>query len=391
LASGPIAANQELAALLASASEAAQAPIRLELAAGVEGVEASLAALESGAADLAIVENSASYQRPTIRTVVPLYASVLHIAVHPERQAETLREVLDGAAVFAGPEDSAARLLLDLVASLYRSSDIEFSYVERLESNPDVVFVFAPISPRRAPVLDGYELFSLGDPGQVGTGSLADGLSLVAPLLRPFVIPEGTYGELTPTAIATVAIDTLLVTHRDTPRVLIYDLMQTLQLMGPRLVAQRADLQLDRFDSFETSRLTFPVHTGVLAFRARNEPGFFERASGIIEATAAGLAAIMTFLLAFFRYLRGLRKARVDEFYAQVLATRSRLSAGMSGEERRAGIEELRALRERAYVLLMSERLRADASFQILEALMADVMRELRAPNATESPTSRSK
>src|SRR6185436_8776548 len=130
-----------------------------------------------------------------------------------------------------------------------------------------------------APLLEGYELFSLGSAENVGTGSAADGLALVAPFLRPFVIPEGTYGPLTPTAIATVALDTLLVTREDMPVVTVYDVIRSMEMMAPLLAAQRPDLAIDELETFEISHVTFPVHAGTMAFRARNDPGFAERAS----------------------------------------------------------------------------------------------------------------
>jgi hypothetical protein len=206
----------------------------------------------------------------------------------------------------------------------------------------------------------------------------------VAPLLRPFVIPEGTYGELTPTPVATVAMDTLLVAHRDTPRVVVYDLMQVMQLMSPRLLAQRPDLQVAEFDDFEVSHLTFPVHPGALAYRARNEPGFFERATGILEGIVAALAAIGTIFLALVRYLRSLRKTRIDELYAQALAIRARTAGGLRGEERRRSVTELQALRESAFRLLIDEKLRADESFRILQSLMSEVLEELQTSGTAE-------
>ena len=377
LVGSPPPGNQEVAELLARTSHEVEVPIRLDLVGSVESAEAALAALESGAADLAIVENRTSYRHSTVRTVVPLYLSVLHLAIRPELQGQKLRDILDGATVFAGAEDTPARQLLDLLARIYASSGVEFSYADSLDSRPDVVVAFAPISPSLAPLLEGYELLSLGPAESVGAGSLADGLSLVAPLLRPFVIPEGTYGYLTPTAIATVAIDTLLVARAELPRVVVYDLMQSMQTMGPRLVAERADLKVDEFDQFGFSHLTFPVHAGSLAFRARTEPGFFERAAGIFEAAVTAVAAIGTVFLALFNYWSGLRKSRIDELYAQALAIRAKASQGLSPEQRRVCVAELRALRDHAFTLLMNEKLLADESFRILQALIGEVMQEL--------------
>jgi TRAP-type uncharacterized transport system substrate-binding protein len=386
IVSGPPAANEEVAALLASASDEVETRVRLTSVARVADAEAALDALDAGTADLAIVENSSSYRHASVRTVIPLYPSVLHIAVRPEKRGQTLREVFNGATVFAGTEEAAARLLLESMASMYRWSGVEFSYVDSLDSAPDVVFVFAPISPSSAPVLDGYELLSLGRAEDVGSGSGADGLSLVAPLLRPFVIPEGTYGSLlTPTAIATVAVDTLLVTRAGTSRVAVYDLLQTMQEMGPLLVARRPDLAIDELETFDISHVTFPVHPGTVAFRARNDPGFAERASGIFEVAVTLSAALATALVALLRYLRGRRKSRIDKFYAEALAIRAKLLQEQDPQQRRIGIAELRTLRDRAFSLLINEKLSADESFRILQNLISELVREFDPPVERQS------
>jgi hypothetical protein len=376
IVSGPPEANQQVAALLASASDEVATRVRLTPGPSVPDAEAALAALDAGTADFAIVENSTSFRHSAVRTVAPLYPSVLHIGVRPERRGRSLRDVFDGATVFAGSEQSAARQLLNHMASMYAWSGIEFSYVDSLDRDPDIVFAFAPISPRAAPVLDGYELLSLGRAEDVGRGSAADGLSLVASLLRPFVIPEGTYGPLTPTPIASVAIDTLLVTREDTPRVVVYDVIHAVQEMGPLLVAQRPDLAIDELETFDFSDLTFPVHPGTLAFRARNEPGFAERASGIFEVVVTLLAALATAVVGLLRYWRSRKKSRIDRFYAEALAIRAKLLQAPDAQQRRVCVAEMRTLSDRAFALLIKEKLSADESFRILQSLIGSIIDE---------------
>jgi hypothetical protein len=288
--------------------------------------------------------------------------------------------VLRGATVYAGGEETPARQLLERMKSLYAWREIEFSYADSLESRPDVVFVFAPLSPRSAPLLDGYELFSLGTAADVGTGSAADGLALVAPFLRSFVIPEGTYGPLTPTAIATVALDTLLVAREDTPVVVVYEVIVSIEMMGPLLAAQRPDLEIDGLQSFDLSHVTFPVHAGTMAFRARNDPGFAERAGTIFDVAVTIGVALFTALFALLRFVRGLRKGRIDKFYSGALEIRGKLAHETSPEARRAFVNELRALRADAFKLLIDEKLAADDSFRILQGLIYDIIREADAP-----------
>jgi hypothetical protein len=377
IVSGPPEANERVAELLVNASDEVQTRIRLTPGAAVASSEAALAALDAGNAELAIVENSVSYRHANVRTVAPLYPTVLHIGVRPERRGQTLGEVLRAATVFAGGEDTPARQLLNRIATMYAWRGVDFSYVDTMESRPDVVFLFAPISPSAAPVLDGYELLSLGRAEDVGNGSAADGVSLVAPFLRTFVIPEGTYGPLTPTAIATVAIDTLLVTRADIPRIDVYDLADALQMMGPLLVVQRPDLAVGELETFELAHVTFPVHAGSQAFRRRNEPGFAERASGIMEVLIALIAALGTGILAAVRYWQNRKKTRIDTLYAEALDIRASLPSQPTPQQREECVRKLLDMRERAFRLLIDEKLSADESFRILQALVRGLVSEL--------------
>jgi hypothetical protein len=199
----------------------------------------------------------------------------------------------------------------------------------------------------------------------------------VAPFLRTFVIPEGTYGSMTPTAVATVAIDTLLVTRADIPRIDIYDLAQALQMMGPLLVVQRPDLAIGEVETFDISHVTFPVHAGSQAFRRRNDPGFAERASGIMEVLIALIAGIGTAILAGIRYWQNRKKARIDELYAEALTIRASLPPTPTAEQRDECLAKLREMRERAFRLLIEEKLSADESFRILQALVRSLVAEV--------------
>jgi hypothetical protein len=199
----------------------------------------------------------------------------------------------------------------------------------------------------------------------------------VAPFLRTFVIPEGTYGPLTPTAIATVAIDTLLVTRADIPRIDVYDLADALQMMGPLLVVQRPDLAVGELETFELAHVTFPVHAGSQAFRRRNEPGFAERASGIMEVLIALIAALGTGILAAVRYWQNRKKTRIDTLYAEALDIRASLPSQPTPQQREECVRKLLDMRERAFRLLIDEKLSADESFRILQALVRGLVSEL--------------
>jgi TRAP-type uncharacterized transport system substrate-binding protein len=379
---GSVPVNQEIAALIVRASESVAGPIHLALEQDAIGNEAALDALENGTADLAIIENDATYYRPALRTVASLYPSVLHFALRQGSQARTLEDALEGAVVYAGDEDGPARRLLEVMLSLVGTDQIDMTYVDDRAADPDVIFYFAPLSPSRATAVNGYELFDLARADDPRGGTLADAISLMVPQLRPFVIPRGVYGERTPNAITTVAVDTLLVARADEQRIAIFDLLELLRLTEPALAAQRPDLQLSSQVVSEDDRYTFPVHAGALAYRVRNEPGFFERVSGLIEGLMAALGALVTAILVAFRYIGSLRKSRIDRYYERVLKVRSAVGPESTGEDCRRYQRELRGLRDEAFSMLIGEKLRPDDSFRILQGLIDDVLDEIEAIGA---------
>ena len=85
--------------------------------------------------------------------------------------------------------------------------------------------------------------------------------------------------------------------------------------------------------------------------------------------------------------MRGRRKGRIDKFYSAALEIRDKLAQQESPEQRKAHVSELRALRAEAFKLLINEKLAADDSFRILQALIYDVIREAETPFEETPPT----
>jgi hypothetical protein len=150
--------------------------------------------------------------------------------------------------------------------------------------------------------------------------------------------------------------------------------------MGPLLAAQRPDLAIDELETFDISHVTFPVHAGTMAFRRRNDPGFAERAGTIFDVAVTIGVALFTALFALVRYVRGLRKHRIDKFYSAALEIRAKLAQEPSAERRKEFVAGLRKLRADAFSLLINEKLAADDSFRILQALIYDIIREAETP-----------
>jgi hypothetical protein len=312
---------------------------------------------------------------------MPLYPSVLHIGSREGRDTSNGSTLLNQARVFAGPEGSASRLILERIVDRLQLPHDAFSYVERAAGRDagdvDVVVVFAPISPLHRADLEGFRLFSLGLPADIGSGSIVDAATLLNPTLRPFVIPVGTYGDANPAPVLTVAVDKILVARRDLDPSVVYDLVNAIRRLRPALSASRAGL-FDQFDdAIDVSKSTFVVHAGTQNFLQRAEPTMYERYSGVAEVAVTLLITLISATVAGFRILKRKRKNRIDRFYVAIIAIRDSVNRDSSSEEREQARQKVRELQNSAFDQLVTEQLAADESFQIFVTLSKDVLEQL--------------
>jgi TRAP-type uncharacterized transport system substrate-binding protein len=340
--------------------------------------EAAVEAVASGAADIALVTNNQPF-RNDIATVMPLYPTVLHIAYRDSRDASSGNALLRGAKVYAGPEGSASRAIFARIVDRIRVDDSAFEYVSDLTDHPDVVIVFAPISPDIFADYPDFRLFSLGLPEAIGIGSTVDAVVLLNPHFRPFVIPAGTYGDTTAEAIVTIAVDKILVTRADLDSSVVYDLINDILRLRPALAAKRPGLFQELSADFDASRSRFKLHSGTQAYLQRSAPTIYERYSGIAEAAFTLVVALGSALIAGIRIFRMRRKNRIDRFYATTIDIRRSLEGAMNATERKHAIARLRELQNEAFDLLVDEKLAADESFRIFITLSNDVLRQLGA------------
>ena len=339
---------------------------------------AAIDAVASGVADFALVSNSLPF-RNDIATVMPLYPTVLHIAYREDRDASSGSALLRGAKIYAGPEGSASRMIFERIVDRLGLEASAYEYVSELTDHPDVVIVFAPISPELFADYPDFRLFSLGSPETIGIGSAVDAAVLLNPHFRPFVIPAGTYGQTTPEAIVTIAVDKILVTRSDLDSSVVYDLINDILRLRPALAAKRPGLFQRLSEDFDASRSRFILHAGTQAYLQRSAPTIYERYSGVAEVLVTLLIALFSASFAGVRIFRMRRKNRIDRFYADTIALRNAARDSTGLNERKRVIAEVRQLQNEAFDLLVDEKLSADESFRIFITLSNDVLRQLGA------------
>ncbi|MDH3547755.1 MAG: hypothetical protein OEQ16_00230, partial [Gammaproteobacteria bacterium] len=192
---------------------------------------------------------------------------------------------------------------------------------------------------------------------------------LINPRLRPFVIPMNTFGAVTPEPVVTVAVDNLLVARSDLADAIVYDLYTEILRIRPALFGDRPELYQPLDERVAEANFLYSLHPGALAFIKRDEPSMIERYSGVAEVVATLMVALVSGLFAIVKIYRIRRKNRLDEFLVEVIDIRNSLKPHSSAEERAAAMTSIRALQDRAFELLVDEKLAADDSFRIFTEL----------------------
>lgn len=357
----------------------AEGPLRIRLIPRPADGRTTLDALEGGYGHLAFASNDQAY-RDGIATIMPLYPTVLHVITTGDRPPDDIRSLLEDATVFAGPQGSASRALAERIVRLYELDPASVQFVDAPDTLPDVVVLYAPIHARRIRSdarLRGATMLSFGSPADIGRGSTIDRALLFNPSLRPFIVPVGTYGDLTPEPTVTLAVDKLLVARRDLPDALAYDLVGEILRLRPALAGDRPELFRGLSDDFDTAGVAFALHPGALSYLQRDAPTFIERYSGVAEVLVTLLIGAVSGTFAVVKIYRIRRKNRIDRYYTEVIAIRDAVPPGSGDAERNDAVRRIRALQNEAFAQLVDEKLAADESFRIFITLADDAIRDL--------------
>jgi hypothetical protein len=334
-----------------------------------------LEALTSGQADLTIIENSTPFV-PGVRTVLPLYRSVMHLLVRDGLDLSIERQAARPITIYVLNDSNAGKTFVELASQ--RSDLLAENYQLVNDFRPgetDMFIYFGPVDPRSPGWFQpGYRLFSLDEVSYPGSEFFEQGISYLVPQLQSAEIPALTYDlPGNEKALKTLAVDTLLVARADTPELAIYRLTRTILKEKPRFAAIAPNVFTWLTENFDRERLNFPLHDGARRYIERDEPGFLQRYAETINLLVYLGILLASGLFALFRWRVQRKKDRIDTFYTRVLAIRERARAEPPEHLR----EELLQLEKEAFALLLEEKLAADESFRIFTDLLARARAEL--------------
>lgn len=348
-----------------------------------DGSVANLKLIDQGKVDFAFVQND-SEGLASVRAVAPLYKEVLHI-VTGNSEIKNIDD-LRNKRVACGAKDSGTAELSRLVFKYFQMSmkDIQPQYLNSEDSikglkdgKLDAVMIIGGVRDRRiVRCLDipGTNLIGL-DSDLVPEGNAA-GFCTAHPFYAPYNLPQHLYGQAPDTPLSTVGVEALLVAHRDTPKEVVHEAARLLFANRSNLIARNPALA-DLTEGFNQGRLRYPLHSGAKAYLDRENPGFLVKYAEAMGFVVSIIVTLFAFLAGVHEQLKRTKKNRIDDYYEQVGELLKEIGDDFSDLKRLSEIRrELWEIERKAFRELIDEKLMADESFSIFQAVLSQCLRQ---------------
>jgi TRAP-type uncharacterized transport system substrate-binding protein len=351
------------------------------------GSLANLDSLEAGKADFGIVDNYSRFS-DKVTSVLPLYPQVLHILYRASKEPHSLHELFSNGKIFAGIEGSGTfqfvhELMDDLGVDPGKCTFVDvYNYFEA-----DVIFSFTDLlTLEELRDLKGYRLYSIDDVGNLGRGSLAEGICTRHPQFEPYVIARDLYGAFTEKAILTIKVDAVLVCREELSEKYVYQVIQTLLENNQDLKSINPLLYYFSTD-YDPRRLNFAIHPGSDNFLKRHEPSFFERYAELMGVVVTIMVALASTLYTISQWQRQRKKNKIDVYYQRIMALRKETHTSYTASSLQELKTKLEQIQEETIDLVTREKLMADDSFVIFLNLSKIVSEEIQTKLNYSRPT----
>ncbi|MGB7326773.1 MAG: TAXI family TRAP transporter solute-binding subunit [Rubripirellula sp.] len=363
------------------------------------GSAENVARLESGATDVAIVQNDAM-ANAAVRSLAMLYTESLHLVCRRDAKITCLNDLakqktnlgsMDGGTFqlvrellsfsriklpddnqsYLGFQDAEAGLISGEVDAAFFLVGVGAEVIGRLLS--DDRFELVPIHIQVGPDVDTL----------VSEKAFIDGFRTHYPYATYTEIPLMAYEGKPRRPTAAVGIGAVLACRDDWDDDLARDLVQTL-FAHKAVLGHQISLLSGLDENSSRSSLQFPLHQGAESYYRRNEPGF-------LAENAESMGLLITLALLTFSGLHGVkkwvdqnRKNRVDVYYQRVQELQANASQSDGNSGAASWYQTLNEIESQACEELISERLDADHSYVILQNMIARCRRELERIHQTE-------
>ncbi|MEQ8907182.1 TAXI family TRAP transporter solute-binding subunit [Ekhidna sp.] len=368
--------NEEIARKMEELLEREFYNVDIQLIKGAS-TNAILDSISSGNVDIGLVENYVNY-KPGINSAFSVYSEVLHIFYQEGVDGSSFETLAYSAPVYIGREESPTyNMMMDL-----------FDFYGLDLSKIDVTFNMAEagtisvltnlFTKEKLQEFQGFNLFSFDDVDNLGNASSVEGISLKNPRLSPFVIPEKAYWSFTKTPIVTLSVDLIMIVRAEMLEVSVNDFTKT--MLRNRQVFTSIDPLLFNGlrEDFNQGILNIPLHEGARTFLDRDEPSFLERYAELGGVALSIVIAIFSGIVSLTKWQAQKKKDKIDEFYEDLMNIKNTIPKISGIPEAIKNVKRVQAAQNKAFEMLIAEKLVANDSFRIYMELSKETINELR-------------
>ena len=346
----------------------------------VEGMHtnANLDSMKSGKIDIGLIENYVPYQEG-VNSVFSFYSEILHVFYKEEIDPQSFENLVYNNRIFIGRKNSPTyNLMMDLF-DFYGVDSRQVSVSFNILDSDVIVLLSTLLTEHELKGFRDFRLFSFDDIAMYGTGgSSVEGISLKYPRIDSFVIPKGTYLDLTDEPIITLTIDVVMMVRSGMGAIAVTDLAKTMLRNRQTFAPIDPMLYSGMREDFDRSKLNFPLHEGARAFLDRDEPGFLERYAELGGVIFSIIIAFIGGIVSLTKWQAQKKKDKVDEFYEQLLKVKNTIPVIKTVKEGLQKIKEIQDSQNNAFEMLISEELIANDSFRIYMELSKETIADLR-------------
>ncbi|WP_425389746.1 TAXI family TRAP transporter solute-binding subunit [Ekhidna sp.] len=368
--------NEEIALRMEELLESKFYNVDIQLIKGV-GTNANLDSLSLGGVDIALVENYVNYQEG-ISSAFSVYSEVLHIFYREDIDGSSFESMMYSGPIYIGRAESPT---YNMMMDLFDFYGLDPSRIEVTFDMPQagVIVEFTNLfTLEKLKNYEGFKLFSFDQVENIGNASIVEGIALKYPRLSPFVIPENSYWGYTMDPIVTLSVDLIMVVRSDLLEVTVNDFTKT--MLRNRQVFTSIDPLLFNGlrEDFNQGILNIPLHEGARTFLDRDEPSFLERYAELGGVILSIVIAIFSGIVSLTKWQAQKKKDKIDEFYEDLMNIKNAIPKINQIPTAIEYVKRVQAAQNKAFEMLIAEKLVANDSFRIYMELSKETINELR-------------
>ncbi|MEQ9466953.1 MAG: TAXI family TRAP transporter solute-binding subunit [Ekhidna sp.] len=367
--------NKEIATRMKNLLES-KYNVEIRLVEGV-GTDANLDSLVEGKIDIALVENYVNY-REGLNSAFSVYSEVLHIFHKESVDGSSFESLIYSGPVYIGREQSPTyNLMMDLF-DFYGLDPSLIDVTFNMSEAGVVVELTNLFSKESLKAYEGFNMFSFDNVENLGSASIAEGIALKYPRMSPFVIPQGSYWGFSDVPIVTLAVDLIMVVRSGMLEVSVNDFAQTM-LRNRQIFTSIDPLLFNGLrEDFDQSILNIPLHEGARTFLDRDEPSFIERYAELGGVILSIIIALWSGIVSLTKWQAQKKKDKIDEFYEDLIKIKNAIPTLKTISEGIQKIRRVQAAQNKAFEMLIAEKLVANDSFRIYMELSKETINDLR-------------